>query len=117
MKKEIIIEKGKYFLADVCDVRDAKPILLIGGDDGEYTLWDCVKKQDVDFVWKDSNIGVYAAEKIGGDFEVFELKESAEVSVSGGGVSFGDKFLLIDERGRSLLARVERCEEAHANIN
>lgn len=111
MKKEIIIEKGKYFLADVCEVKNLSPVALINGDDGEYVLWDCLKKENVDFVWKDSQIGLFVAEDDNEDFQVFELKEKTKAVIDGGAVSFGERFLLIDERGHSLLTSIERGGE------
>lgn len=111
MKKEIILEKGKYFLADVCEVKNLSPVALINGDDGEYVLWDFVKKENADFVWKDSQIGLFVAEDDNENFQVFELEEKTKAVIEGGAVSFGERFLLIDERGHSLLTSIEKGGE------
>lgn len=109
MKKEIILEKGKYFLADISEVNNATPIALINGDDGEYRLWDCEHKIYVDFIWKDSQIGLFVAENNDTYYQGFELNEKTEAVIEGGAVSFGDKFLLIDERCRSMLTSIENA--------
>lgn len=110
MENKIILEKGKYFLADLTEVKDLKPVMVIHGDDGEYDLWDFQKKDEVDYVYKDSQIGLFAVKDEGDSyFNVFEIKENVEVTLVFGRVVFGEEFMLWDRRGRLDLTSIEKC--------
>lgn len=109
MENKIILKKGKYFLEDVSEFKKLKPVLVIYGDDGAYSLFDFNKNDEVDYVYKDSRIGVFEAiEHFNYFYDTIELKEDTEVSIKQGCVVFGEEFLLVDRTGRLDLTSVEK---------